>query len=118
MRAALVPSSDADRDVGAVARALAVDPADAFKRVIYTESHDEDANGGSRVPEEVWPGYADSWASKKRATLGSALVLTAPGIPMLFQGQELIEGSWFSDEEPSTGGCATGTRACSSSTAT
>ena len=74
-------------------------PADAFKRVIYTESHDENANGGSRVPEEVWPGYADSWASRKRATLGSALVFTAPGIPMLFQGQELIEGSWFSDEE-------------------
>ena len=98
VRAALVPSSDADRHVGAVARALAVDPADAFKRVIYTESHDENANGGSRVPEEVWPGYAHSWASKKRATLGSALVLTAPGIPMLFQGQELVEGSWFSDE--------------------
>ena len=99
VRAALVPSSDADRDVAAVARALAVDPGDAFKRVIYTESHDENANGGSRVPEEVWPGYANSWASKKRATLGSALVLTAPGIPMLFQGQELVEGSWFSDEE-------------------
>ena len=45
-------------------------PEDAFKRVIYTESHDEDANGSSRVPEEIWPGYADSWASKKRATLG------------------------------------------------
>jgi 1,4-alpha-glucan branching enzyme len=32
--------------------------------VIYTESHDEDANGSARVPEEIWPGYADSWASK------------------------------------------------------
>ena len=98
VRRALVTSSDADRDVAAVARALIVDRGDAFKRVIYTESHDENANGGSRVPEEVWPGYAHSWASKKRATLGSALVLTAPGIPMLFQGQELVEGSWFSDE--------------------
>ncbi len=75
-------------------------PADAFKRIIYTESHDEDANGSARVPEEIWPGYADSWASKKRATLGSALVLTSPGIPMLFQGQELIEGSWFTDDDP------------------
>jgi 1,4-alpha-glucan branching enzyme len=99
VRAALVPSSDADRDVAAVARTLKVDPADAFKRVIYTESHDENANGAARVPEEVWPGYAESWASKKRATLGSALVLTAPGIPMLFQGQELVEGSWFTDED-------------------
>jgi 1,4-alpha-glucan branching enzyme len=98
VRRALVTSSDADRDVAAVAHALTVDRGDAFKRVVYTESHDENANGGSRVPEEVWPGYAHSWASKKRATLGSALVLTTPGIPMLFQGQELVEGSWFSDE--------------------
>ena len=99
VRGALVPSADADRNVGTVARAVTTNPADAFKRVIYTESHDENANGGSRVPEEVWPGYANSWASKKRATLGSALVMTTPGIPMLFQGQELVEGSWFSDEE-------------------
>jgi 1,4-alpha-glucan branching enzyme len=100
VRAALIAADDAARDVGAVARAIAVDPALAFRRIIYTESHDDVANGNARVPEEVWPGYADSWASKKRATLGSALVLTAPGIPMLFQGQELIEGAWFSDDEP------------------
>ena len=100
IRAALVASDDDERDMAAVAAAISADPADAFKRVIYTESHDEDANGSARVPEEVWPGYADSWASRKRATLGSAIVLTSPGIPMLFQGQELIEGSWFSDEEP------------------
>ncbi len=100
VRGALIAPSDEARDLDAVADALHVDPADAFKRVIYTESHDEVANGSSRVPEEIWPGYADSWPSRKRAVLGAALVLTAPGIPMLFQGQELIEGSWFTDEEP------------------
>ncbi len=99
VRAALIASDDADRDVGAVAAVIAPDPANAFKRVIYTESHDDDANGSSRVPEEIWPGYANSWASKKRATLGSAIVLTSPGIPMLFQGQELVEGSWFNGED-------------------
>jgi 1,4-alpha-glucan branching enzyme len=100
VRGALIAPSDEARDLDAVADALLFDPADAFKRVIYTESHDEVANGSSRVPEEIWPGYADSWPSRKRAALGAALVLTAPGIPMLFQGQELIEGSWFTDEEP------------------
>jgi 1,4-alpha-glucan branching enzyme len=100
VRAALIAPSDEARDLAAIADALLVDPADAFKRVIYTESHDEVANGHSRVPEEIWPGYADSWPSRKRAALGTALVLTTPGIPMLFQGQELIEGSWFTDEEP------------------
>ena len=101
VRAALVPADDGDRDVLSVVGAIDPDPADddAFGRVIYTESHDEDANGSARVPEEIWPGYADSWAAKKRATLGSAIVLTSPGIPMLFQGQELVEGSWFNDED-------------------
>jgi 1,4-alpha-glucan branching enzyme len=73
---------------------------DAFHRVIYTESHDEVANGKARLPEEIWPGNAKSWPSKKRSTLGTVLVFTAPGIPMLFQGQEFLEGRWFDDEVP------------------
>ena len=99
VRTALVASNDADRDVVSLAAIIGDRGGDAFRRVIYTESHDDDANGSARVPEEIWPGYADSWASKKRATLGSAIVLTSPGIPMLFQGQELVEGSWFDDED-------------------
>ena len=73
---------------------------DAFERVVYTESHDEVANGRSRVPEEIWPGNASSWFSKKRSTLGAAIVMTAPGIPMLFQGQELLEDGYFTDTDP------------------
>ena len=73
---------------------------DALERVIYTESHDEVANGRSRVPEEIWPGNAGSWFSKKRSTLGGALVMTSPGIPMLFQGQEFLEDGYFHDEDP------------------
>ena len=71
--------------------------AQPLSRVIYTESHDEVANGRTRVPEAIAPGDADSWWAKKRAVLGSALVLTSPGIPMLFQGQELLEDRWFDD---------------------
>ena len=99
VRTSLVASNDNDRDVVSVSAVIDDPSGEAFGRVIYTESHDEDANGSARVPEEIWPGYADSWASKKRATLGSAIVLTSPGIPMLFQGQELVEGSWFNDED-------------------
>ena len=47
---------------------------DAFRRVIYTESHDEVANGKARVPEEVWPQNADSLFAKKRSTLGAGIV--------------------------------------------
>ena len=48
-------------------------------------------------PRPSHPGDAGGWWAKKRAVLGSALVLTSPGIPMLFQGQELLEDRWFDD---------------------
>jgi 1,4-alpha-glucan branching enzyme len=53
-----------------------------------------------RVPEEIWPGNAGSYFSKKRSTLGAAFVFTAPGIPMTFQGQEFLESGYFSDSNP------------------
>jgi 1,4-alpha-glucan branching enzyme len=101
VRAAIITPDDADRDMNAVAAAITNRyGGDVFSRVIYTESHDEDANGASRVPEEIWPANASSWYSKKRSTLGAALVLTSPGIPMLFQGQEFLEDGYFSDDRP------------------
>lgn len=101
VRANLITPNDQDRNMFAIRDALEYRyNGDAFGRMIYTESHDEVANGHSRLPEEIWPGNADSWYSKKRSTLGAALVLTAPGIPMLFQGQEFLEDGFFSDHEP------------------
>jgi 1,4-alpha-glucan branching enzyme len=101
VRAAIIARDDASRDLGAVSKAIEHRyDLDAFRRVIYTESHDEVANGRSRVPEEIWPGNVDNWFSKKRSTLGAALVLTSPGIPMIFQGQELLEDRWFHDQDP------------------
>ena len=73
---------------------------DAFRRVIYSESHDEVANGKARVPQEIDGNKPDSWFAQKRSTLAAALVFTAPGIPMLFQGQEFLQGEWFRDDVP------------------
>lgn len=101
IRQAVISRDDKLRDLGAVSRAIEHRyDLDAFKRVIYTESHDEVANGRARVPEEIWPGNVDSWFAKKRSTLAGALVLTSPGIPMLFQGQEILEDCWFQDKVP------------------
>ncbi|NTV12322.1 MAG: 1,4-alpha-glucan branching protein [Desulfobulbaceae bacterium] len=101
VRQAVIGQDDGSRDLGAVCRAIEHrDDMDAFRRIIFTESHDEVANGKARVPEEIWPGKVDSWFSKKRSTLAGALVLTSPGIPMLFQGQELLEDRWFRDTDP------------------
>jgi len=73
---------------------------DVFQRIVYTESHDEIANGKSRVPEEIAPGNANTLFARQRSTLGAALVFTAPGIPMIFQGQEFLEDGWFDDHDP------------------
>jgi 1,4-alpha-glucan branching enzyme len=101
VRQAVIIRDDDQRDLGAVSGAIEHRyDLDAFRRIIYTESHDEVANGRARVPEEIWPGKVDSWFSKKRSTLGAALVLAAPGIPMIFQGQELLEDRWFQDKDP------------------
>ena len=101
IRDAVIAQSDADRNLYAVRDALYHRyNGDAEQRVIYTESHDEVANGHARVPEEIWPGNAGSWFSRKRSTLGAALVFTAPGIPMIFQGQEFLEDEYFRDSTP------------------
>ncbi len=98
IRAAITATDDADRDLSEVVTAIVGEGrGPAQTRVIYTESHDEVANGQTRVPEAISPGDAADWWAKKRATLGSALVLTSPGIPMLFQGQELLADRWFDD---------------------
>ena len=73
---------------------------DPYQRVVYSESHDEIANGKSRLSSEVDAGNPSSWYAQKRTTLAAALVLTAPGIPMLFQGQEFLEDGWFQDNDP------------------
>ena len=98
LRDALVAPDDGARDMDALAHVIGQRfNDDAFQRVIYTESHDEVAlqNGQKRLPELIAPGNADGFFAQKRSTLGAALVMTAPGIPMIFMGQELLEwGAW------------------------
>ena len=100
VREALEQVEDHYRSIADVTDALTHSYGDPFARVIYTESHDEVANGRSRVPASVDEGDQSGWAAQKRSTLGAALMLTAPGIPMLFQGQEFLEGGWFRDDVP------------------
>jgi 1,4-alpha-glucan branching enzyme len=103
LRSLLIESDDSQRSMSAVRDILQQRyNGDAFQRVLYTESHDEVAlaAGGLRLPEAICPGAADSFYAVKRSTLGTALVLTAPGIPMLFMGQELLEWGAWSDASP------------------
>ncbi len=101
IRETLIAADDAARRMGTVAHAIQHHyNGDPFQRVIYTESHDEVANGRARIPHEIAPGDPENWAAQKRSTLGAALVFTTPGIPMIFQGQEFLQGDWFRDDVP------------------
>ncbi len=101
VRRAVTEQHDENRSMTSLAECIAhTYNGDAFQRVIYTESHDEVANGASRIPEQIMPGQAAHWFPKKRATLAVALALTSPGIPMIFQGQELLEDGEFVDTRP------------------
>lgn len=102
VREVLLESKDQHRELYKISTAVTGEVSgDAFKRVIYTESHDEVANGKARVAHEVSPdNEVDNFYSKKLSTLGAVVTLTSGGIPMLFQGQELLEDKWFADNDP------------------
>ena len=101
VRRALTAVRDEDRNMGEVQNAIEQTyNGDAFQRVVYTESHDEAAqsNGKTRLVDAIAPGDAGGWYARKRSTLGAALMLTAPGIPMICQGQEINEWIPFGDQ--------------------
>jgi len=101
IRATVITPDDDNRSMHAVRNAvLHAYNGDPFQRVIYSESHDEVANGKARVPQEVNPDDPDGYFARKRAGLAAAMALTTPGIPMLFQGQELLTDGWFRDTVP------------------
>jgi 1,4-alpha-glucan branching enzyme len=107
VRQAIIEIDDANRSMGAVRDAICHKyNIDVFERVIYTESHDEVANGKQRVVSEIDPSDNPGRYAKKRSALGASLVFTAPGIPMLFQGQEFLSDKWFTDDRPIDWSCA------------
>lgn len=99
MREVLGPTQDEWRSMDKIRTALTMQTNnDPFERVIYSESHDTDAhaNGGTRLDEVIEPGNAGGLYARRRSALAMALLMTAPGVPMLFQGQEFQEPGAFS----------------------
>lgn len=101
VRAAVTSPEDRMRSMQAIRGELySTFNGDPFQRIVYSESHDEVANGKQRIPSEVSPTTGDNYYAQKLSTLAAGFVFTAPGIPMLFQGQEFLEGGWFRDDVP------------------
>jgi 1,4-alpha-glucan branching enzyme len=75
---------------------------DVFTRVVYTENHDQAGHppGQNRLPTLIDTNNHASIFAKKRSTLAAAIMLTSPGIPMIFQGQEMLETRAFGFNTP------------------
>ncbi len=102
----LTNTVDANRDMNVVANAVQFCvrygvQADS-RRVVFLESHDVvgDLNGGIRLPKAIDPAAPAGYRARKLSTLGAALTLTAPGVPLIFQGQEMLENRSFSSSLP------------------
>jgi len=70
----------------------------AWRAVQYLESHDEVKFGASeRIAKLGDPNDSRSWWARSRARVANGLLLTAPGIPMLFMGQDFAEDKQWDD---------------------
>ncbi len=96
----LLRDSDEAKQVGDIARR--VDSELGFRRVIYTENHDETGrlNGKRRLITEVSEADPHSVKARRKNALAAVLTLTSPGVPLLFMGQELLEPKEFHDSNP------------------
>jgi 1,4-alpha-glucan branching enzyme len=99
LRNVVTALNDSERDLGAVKGALEKKmAADVFTRVIYSENHDQVGHppGQIRLPALIdTTSIHSSIFAKKRSTLAAAIMLTSPGIPLIFQGQEMLETRAF-----------------------
>ncbi len=96
----LLRDSDEAKQVGDIARR--VDSELGFRRVIYTENHDETGrlNGKRRLITEVSEEDPHSLKARRKNALAAVLTLTSPGVPLIFMGQELLEPKEFHDSNP------------------
>ena len=75
---------------------------DAWRAVQYVESHDEVyRDRGLRVPSlAVGGGNTRTWYATSRARVALGIIMCAPGIPMVFMGQEFYEDKRWADDPP------------------
>jgi 1,4-alpha-glucan branching enzyme len=100
LRSQVVDGSDAGRNMWVV-RDLLANWA-GHQRVVFSEAHDYIAanHGRTRIPSDIhWDEPESIWA-RKRSLLAAGIVMTTPGIPMIFQGQEMLETQAFHDDTP------------------
>jgi 1,4-alpha-glucan branching enzyme len=73
---------------------------DAWRAVQFIENHDEIYKGrGQRIAALAGGGNSRTWYATSRSRVATGILLTAPGIPMLFMGEEFYEDKQWSDDD-------------------
>jgi len=91
---------DATVDIDAIASAIQSAPEfrDRWRAVQCVENHDLVYKGRDlRIARLADQSNARSWYARSRSRVATGLLLTAPGIPQLFMGQEFLEDKPWSD---------------------
>lgn len=91
---------DADRNLHQISKALT--RRGRMARVVYVDNHDEAGkmNGQSRIATDVDPADPGGDKARKLSAIGAVFTFTAPGIPLLFMGNEFQEYGNFHDDRP------------------
>lgn len=99
--------ASATMDLDSLAAALAFRPhafPNFWKAVQMVEDNDEVQKGRNpRVASRADPSDSRSWFGRSRTRVANGILLTAPGIPMVFMGQEFLEDKQWSPNPPVDG---------------
>ena len=93
---------DAPVNLERIADALYPSFGSAWRQVQHLENQDivrrdNATDRAPRIPAAADPADARSWYATSRSRVMNGSLLTAPGIPMLFMGQEILEDKLWSD---------------------
>ena len=88
--------------MSAIAAAMRASLPHAWQAVTCVENHDIVKVGNDqRIPTLADSSNHRSWYARSRSRVASALLLTAPGIPQIFMGQEVLEDKqWDVNPQP------------------
>jgi len=100
LRDVISQSDDRNRNMGRVVEALTQRyNGDPSQRVIFMENHDVSGHPGennqTRIPDIISPNSPEDYYARKRSTLAAAVMLTSPGVPLEFQGEEMLDTNAF-----------------------
>lgn len=79
-----------------------------WRAVAMLENHDlllashAESDKKPRVAAAADPSNPRSWYARSRARVAAGLLMTGPGVPMLFMGQEFLEDKYWDDSAGST----------------